>query len=408
MPLTVGLYVVYDLKSRSREKLGFNRIEMKNRKQINLLYVNDPNWAGGSIYILNIIRALNFMPDEEKPNLIVYHPIESNVEELQGIGYPYITLFEFKNSKIIRAFYRMLRLLGFDLRIKVTKGKLDNLYPVSTRYSISNITDPIYWIPDFQELYYPDFFGQTGLSTRKSSHRYIIKSKKKIVFSSYNAQQDFEKFYPRHQNEKYVLRFVSIMDFSFLETISPEKLLAKYSIEKPYFIVSNQFWIHKNHRVVLNAIKIAKKVNPDLFVVFTGKEYDFRYPKYAEQLRKFVEDENLKVNVRFLGFIDRDDQLALMKYSLAVIQPSLFEGWSTVVEDSKTLGKHVILSDIPLHKEQMESNVTFFNPQDAVELSNVMLSHEKKYISESSIDELKIKLNQRAANFGKEIMGIMS
>jgi glycosyltransferase involved in cell wall biosynthesis len=381
---------------------------MKNRKQINLLYVNDPNWAGGSIYILNIIRALNFMSDEEKPYLVIYHPAESNLEELRGIGYTHIKLIEFKNSKIIRAFYRMLRLLGFDLRVRVTKGKLDNLYPVSTRYSISNITDPIYWIPDFQELYYPDFFGKTGLSTRKASHRYIIKSKKKIVFSSYNAQQDFEKFYPQHQNEKYVLSFVSIMDFNFLANIPPKKLLAKYSIERPYFIVSNQFWIHKNHGVVLNAIKIARKVNPDLLVVFTGKEYDFRYPKYAEQLKKIVEEEDLKVNVKFLGFIDRDDQLALMKYSRAVIQPSLFEGWSTVVEDSKTLDKHVILSDIPIHKEQLDSNVTFFNPHDAVELSNIMLSHEKRTVPESPIDELRIKLNQRATSFGKEIMAIMS
>ena len=36
------------------------------------------------------------------------------------------------------------------------------------------------------------------------------------------------------------------------------------------------------------------------------------------------------------------DQLRLMKESLGVIQPSLFEGWSTVIEDAKALNKKSI------------------------------------------------------------------
>ncbi len=40
---------------------------------------------------------------------------------------------------------------------------------------------------------------------------------------------------------------------------------------------------------------------------------------------------------RFLGFIDRGEQLQLMKNSIAIVQPSLFEGWSTVVEDTKAM-----------------------------------------------------------------------
>ena len=53
-------------------------------------------------------------------------------------------------------------------------------------------------------------------------------------------------------------------------------------------------------------------------------------------------------------FISREDQLGLMRDSLAVVQPSLFEGWGTVVEDAKTLGVQVLCSDIEIHHEENE------------------------------------------------------
>jgi hypothetical protein len=59
----------------------------------------------------------------------------------------------------------------------------------------------------------------------------------------------------------------------------------------------------------------------------------------------------------------------------AVIQPSLFEGWSTVVEDAKALNKWVILSDIAVHREQLSINVDFFNPKDSIALSKLIELH---------------------------------
>jgi glycosyltransferase involved in cell wall biosynthesis len=56
--------------------------------------------------------------------------------------------------------------------------------------------------------------------------------------------------------------------------------------------------------------------------------------------------------VYLLGLIARHEQIQLMRSALAVVQPSLFEGWSTVVEDARALGKPVIYSDIAVHLEQ--------------------------------------------------------
>jgi glycosyltransferase involved in cell wall biosynthesis len=85
--------------------------------------------------------------------------------------------------------------------------------------------------------------------------------------------------------------------------------------------------------------------------------------------------EGLSANIRFLGFIDRAEQLALMQAAQAIVQPSLFEGWSTVVEDAKALGKFLILSDLPVHREQLAApysaaHAAFFDPHNPQTLAD--------------------------------------
>jgi len=106
-------------------------------------------------------------------------------------------------------------------------------------------------------------------------------------------------------------------------------------------------------------------------VVFTGNE-QVGDGSYALGLKKYVAENHLQNNCLFLGFIDRKEQLLLMKESIAVIQPSLFEGWSTVVEDAKCLGKFLLLSELRVHKEQVQKNAAFFDPLNVEQLAALM------------------------------------
>jgi hypothetical protein len=63
-----------------------------------------------------------------------------------------------------------------------------------------------------------------------------------------------------------------------------------------------------------------------------------------------------------------------MKHSLAIVQPSLFEGWSTVIEDAKSLGVGVIASSLEVNKEQLMDKGVFFSPHDDKKLANILTS----------------------------------
>ena len=52
--------------------------------------------------------------------------------------------------------------------------------------------------------------------------------------------------------------------------------------------------------------------------------------------------------------IPKNDVSKLIYKSKAVINPSLFEGWNTSVEEAQNTKKKIILSDIAVHREQAQ------------------------------------------------------
>ncbi|MDR0606479.1 MAG: glycosyltransferase [Bacteroidales bacterium] len=381
---------------------------MVERKQINIMYTYNEDWIAGVYYVCNIIKALKFLPDENKPVLRILYTRSSSLEHIEATEYPYIEYLCVPDKLIIikRAINKFIRIFFGNyifFKFKLLE-QLPNLFLADLRYNLLTVKQPVVWIPDFQEKYVPQFFSKMAVYNRHVYYITVIKNELDVVFSSNNAKNDFKKFYPQHTNKKYVLRFASIIDIGKLFKCNETILRNKYSLNKPYFVVSNQFWAHKNHIVVLEALKIVKEKNPEILVVFTGKESDHRNPKYTDSLKTFVIENNLSDNVRFLGFVDRTEQLALLRHSIAVIQPSLFEGWSTVVEDCKTIGKHIVLSNLPVHIEQINEDVTFFDPLDENRLAEILLSDIKG--NNYTETELTKKLEQRIITFANDFLSI--
>ncbi|GGE55693.1 glycosyltransferase involved in cell wall biosynthesis [Pedobacter psychrotolerans] len=349
---------------------------MAERKQITLIYQYNDNWIGGTYYILNIIRSLKFLESELQPELTIIYDLKSGYEAIYALKYPFITYLgqdlQFSLAeKVVNKIARTL-LKKPLIKKRIFLKQINNLYPVSDSIETKNVSNFFYWIPDFQEHYLPHFFSKSEINTRYNTQIWMKNNEVPIIFSSWNAKEDYNKFYKGNKNRKEILNFVSIIDSRY-EQIDISGLLEKYQITDPYFMVPNQFWKHKNHEVVLKATKILKEKGYCFKVVFTGKEYDHRNPLYVDSIKAFVRENNLEGHIKFLGFIDRDEQLQLMKNSKSIIQPSLFEGWSTVVEDTKALNHFIILSDIPLHREQMLSNRKFFDPYSPASLAETMI-----------------------------------
>ena len=89
-------------------------------------------------------------------------------------------------------------------------------------------------------------------------------------------------------------------------------------------------------------------------LVCTGSTYGFRGDDYFKRLSAYMDEHGLRIRVHVLGLLPRAEQIALLKSASAVLQPSRFEGWSTIIEDAKSLGKAILASDIAVHREQLD------------------------------------------------------
>jgi glycosyltransferase involved in cell wall biosynthesis len=86
--------------------------------------------------------------------------------------------------------------------------------------------------------------------------------------------------------------------------------------------------------------------------------------KYFANLMMQVEHRGIQANFRYLGMIPSSHVYALLRSTAALINPSSFEGWSTTVEEAKSFGAPMILSDIGVHREQAADRALYFGLED--------------------------------------------
>lgn len=260
------------------------------------------------------------------------------------------------------------------------------------------------WIPDFQHLRLPHMFSKLNLLVRDYRLHNMAKYSDKIILSSYDAYNDYIKFAPKYVEKASVIHFVSQTTVFKIKPIS--YLESKYNFEGEYFFLPNQFWAHKNHKVAFESIKLLKDKDPSILLLCSGLLMDNRNEKYIDSLKNFVEDNGLKKNIRFLGLIPYDDVKLLMHHCRAVINPSYFEGWSSSVEEAKSMCKPMILSKIPVHMEQAAGLADFFDYDDVELLSQIILKYWNNEMN-VNCDLIHNDLAKRTKVFGSEYQSLL-
>ena len=229
------------------------------------------------------------------------------------------------------------------------------------------------WIPDFQHVHLPDFFTLKQRAALDRHFRSICSACGRVIVSSERARADLESFSPEYAHKAALLRFVA-SPVPLADAAALPELRRVYDFSEEYFLLPNQFWAHKNHRIVVAALQHLKQRNQRVLVLCTGSTKDHRNPSYFGSLMEYAKQCDVIDRFRVLGQIPFEHLAGLMQHATAFINPSRFEGWSTSVEEAKSMGKQIVLSDIPVHREQAPGRSFFFTPEDAIALADAMLA----------------------------------
>jgi len=334
------------------------------------------DWIAGQIYLTNLIRALMLLPAGDRVGIGVVCPYTVRNEEAREFGHVKPRYFAFHaNNLPARKAYRAaqsLRHLKWPRSLEAAVRGARVVFPVQGSLGRTFPVPFISWIPDFQHKRLPQFFAEREIAGRNHSFRSAVADAAHIVVSSEDARKDLMQWFPTEAQRVSALPFVSVSTDEWYAE-EPRHVAARFQLPDRFLAFPSQFWIHKNHRVLLEAIGLLRDRGvADICLVCTGHTGDYRHPQYFESVRQLIDRLGLQSHVRILGLLPRAVQIHLMRRAAAIVQPSLFEGWSALVEDARTLGKRLYLSDIPIHREQMPPDAVFFDPGDPEQLADVI------------------------------------
>jgi glycosyltransferase involved in cell wall biosynthesis len=356
--------------------------------------IDDRDWMGGTLYLRNLALCLASQPKAERPNIrLLGAPatVAALVAEYPGVFSP--------DTAIARApWKRWLR----KLRLGPVPGggRIDVLYPGFGSVVPGAIT--MRWIPDFQHRHLPQLFSSQEIAARDRSIGAIADKPGIVVLSSEVAADDFRRFFPGHVATPRVWHFHSLLNPAGELEEAVLDVRRAYKLPQKYLYLPNQFWVHKNHITVLRALAMLRECHGlEISLVCTGAQSDRRNAAHFESLQVFMRDSGIASQVHLLGLLPRGEQIAVLRGAAAVVQPSLFEGWSTVVEDVRACGRPIFLSDIPVHREQAPRHAIYFAPESAEELAAALakawpqLLHGPDRVAEGSarseVDKLVIE-----------------
>ena len=266
------------------------------------------------------------------------------------------------------------------------------------------------WIPDFQHLHIPELYTPLQRKTLNERFQTLSSRASRMWFSSNDAAKDFRTQFPKYVGKEFVANFPSIFAFS-----PPEgdhiKVRERFRIPERFALVINQFWTHKNHHVVAEAVGMlhGKGLRIPLIMAGIPSDYRDRENSALSATLQSLSQSGAWADSRVLGKLDRAEIEGLLRSATVLIQPSRFEGWNTSVEDAKALGCPVILSDIPVHREQCPEALGFFGCNDAAALAAALELHWNSLPTRPDVvrerDALAVASAQ-AARFGRQMFEI--
>ena len=335
----------------------------RSRLTIGIELIDEPGWMGGTLYLRNLALCLGRLPEEVRPGIRLLGNRSVVLRFREECGNT--AIFDDKTGET--AWGKVLRKLGW--RSGAPSEQIDVVYPGFGANVPNAVT--IRWIPDFQHRYLPGLFSTDEIEARDRSIGEIASSPGVVVLSSEVAAADFRRFFPGYRATPRVWHFCSLVDTH--GGGSQDSWRQRYGIPEKYLYLPNQFWAHKNHITVLKALAILNdRQGLSIPLVCTGAQSDRRNVTHFDSLLEFISERGIADQVHLLGLLPRREQIEVLRGAAAVVQPSLFEGWSTVVEDARAVGRPIFLSDIPVHREQAPAHGSYFSPDSDEELAALL------------------------------------
>ncbi len=377
------------------------------KKNIGIVLWAHPYYGGVFQYSLSIINAMADLDRDLYDITIFYrhkawrnymHAVNGN--RFTWVRYhaniPLIVLgMTCKVAEKHRLLLQLTRLLH-PLYYMAKSRKIDLMvYPAPIAISFEIGIPYIIAVHDLQHRLHPEFpevsaYGEW--SRREYLFRNCSRRAAAVLVESETGKNDVLRFYEVKKDNVHSLPYVAPF---YLTNTKGSDVVKKYGLPVRYVFYPAQFWTHKNHVKLIEALALIKNGKGiEIPIVLVGTKRN----AYHKTMKR-VAELGIDKQIIYLGYVSDEDMVGLYQKAQALVMPTFFGPSNIPQLEAFLFGCPVITSDVPGIDEQVGDAAILVNPGSVESIADAI---ERIWNNEELRQDLIRKGHERIASWTPE------
>lgn len=214
----------------------------------------------------------------------------------------------------------------------------------------------------------PEFYDFRHRGIWRVHHRRVLRRSDHFIAVSQFTKQDMMEHLQIPAERITVIPEGVRSSFRVLDPETVKTVRAKYVPPGQYFLVVGDVAPRKNNvRVVQAFARVKERSREPVSLVFAGP-LGFR----AQEVVREVRDRKLTGSVKFLGYTNEDDLVALMNGATALVFVSLYEGFGLPILEAMACDTPVVTSKVTSMPEVAGDAALLVEPTSEEEIADAM------------------------------------
>lgn len=244
--------------------------------------------------------------------------------------------------------------------------------PLSLALEEFNFIFTVWDLNFLDSMEFPEVYAKREFERRDRLYQTAVRKAVRVVTDSPITKKRIMEIYNLDENRVIFSAFLPsnpacITEKEYLNNYIDIK--KKYGIGGEYIFYPAQFWPHKNHRYILEGLKILNdKHKLKINVIFSGSDKG-----NLKFILNQAKELGLEGQVFYAGFVAASEIPYLYKQALALVMPTYLGPTNIPPLDAFKLGCPVLYSDLACLKDQAGDAAIFMDLKDPQSLARGLL-----------------------------------
>src|SRR6266540_783597 len=206
------------------------------------------------------------------------------------------------------------------------------LYPAPNRLSFETGLPYVMAVHDLQHRLQPEF-PEVSANGEWEAREYTFRNGTRlatlVLADSEIGREDILNFYEPHGVTPDRVKVLPYLPASYLVSDVSEseqqRVRATYQLPERYLFYPAQFWPHKNHTRIVQALSLLKdEYGADITMVFCGSHSGDIRERTFQEVMSMASRSGLDQTIRYAGLIPDEDMSGMYAGAVALVMPTFF------------------------------------------------------------------------------------